>query len=55
MDLSGLKVIKNTYFSLLTLSKQLSIVIFCDPTAGIVKWDRTEDNDRRRKGDRSEV
>ena len=35
MDPRGLKVPQTTYFSLLTHAKQLSLVIFCDTTAGI--------------------
>ena len=35
MDPKGLVVTKNAYFSLLTHIKQLLLVTFCDPTAGI--------------------
>ena len=35
MDLRGLRVTKNAYFSLLTLTKQLLLVTLCDMTAGI--------------------
>ena len=31
----GLRVTQNAYFSLLTHTKQLLLVTFCDPTAGI--------------------
>ena len=47
--------------SLLTHTKKLLLVTFCDPTAGIVKWDRTGqvkmDNVRtnRREGSNSYV
>ena len=37
----GLRMTKDAYFSLLTHSKQLLIVSFCDLNAGIVEWDRT--------------
>ena len=30
----GLRVTQNAYFSLITYTKQLLLVIFCDPTAG---------------------
>ena len=40
MDLMSLKVTQNAYFSLFAPMKQLLLVTFCDPTAGIVKWDR---------------
>ena len=33
MDPRGLRVTKNAYFSLLTLTKKLLLVTFCDPTA----------------------
>ena len=33
MDPWGLKVTQNAYFSLLTLTKKLLLVTFCDPTA----------------------
>ena len=39
MDLRGLKVTQTTYFSLLTHTKHLSLVTFCETTAGIgKKW-----------------
>ena len=31
----GLRVTQNAYFSLITHTKQLLLVTFCDPTAGI--------------------
>ena len=37
MDLRGLRVTQTTYFSLLTHAKQLSLVTFCETTAGIEK------------------
>ena len=37
MDPRGLKVTQTTYFSLLTHAKQLSLVRFCETTAGIQK------------------
>ena len=33
MDPRGLRVTQNAYFSLLTLTKKLLLVTFCDPTA----------------------
>ena len=48
MDLKGLRVTQNTHFSLLTYTKQLLFVTFCDTTAGIGAsfrthgWRRTE-------------
>ena len=39
MDPKGLRVTQNAYFSLLTHTEQLLLVTYCDPTAGIVKWD----------------
>ena len=36
MDPEGLRVTQNAYFSLLTHTKQLLLVTFCDMTAGIV-------------------
>ena len=39
MDPRGLRVTQTTYFSLLTHARQLSLVTFCDTTAGIgKKW-----------------
>ena len=39
MDPRGLKVTQTTYFSLLTHAKHLSLVTFCETTAGIgKKW-----------------
>ena len=35
MDTSHLRVTKNAYFLLLTHTRQLLLVIFCDATAGI--------------------
>ena len=35
MDPRGLRVTQTTHFSLLTHAKQLSLVTFCDTTAGI--------------------
>ena len=41
MDPRGLKVPQITYFSLLTHAKHLSLVTFCETTAGIgKKWKR---------------
>ena len=37
MDPKGLKVTQTTYFSLLTHAKHLSLVTFCETTAGIGK------------------
>ena len=37
MDPRGLRVTQTTYFSLLTHAKQLSLVTFCETTAGIQK------------------
>ena len=37
MDPRGLKVTPTTYFSLLTDAKHLSLVTFCETTAGIGK------------------
>ena len=39
MDIMNLRVTQNAYFSFLINTKQLLLVIFCDPTVGIVKWD----------------
>ena len=39
MDPVSLRVTQNAYFSLLTHSKQLLLVAYCDPTAEITKWD----------------
>ena len=40
MDPRGLRVTQNAYFSLLTLTKKLLLVTFCDPTAetGVSFW-----------------
>ena len=38
----GLRVTQNAYLSLMTHTKQLLLVRFCDPIAGIVKWDGTD-------------
>ena len=48
MDLKGLRVTQNTYFSLLTDTKQLLLLTLCDPTSGLVKWDRTPTMVRQR-------
>ena len=37
MDPRGLRVTKTIYFSLLTHAKQLSLLTYCDMTAGIGK------------------
>ena len=42
MDPSGLKVTENAYFLLLTHTKQLLLVTFCDTTAGIGASFRTD-------------
>ena len=52
MEPRGLKVTQNAYFSLLTHTKQLLLVTFCHPTAGIVKWDGTDGRRRRSKDGR---
>ena len=39
LDFMSLRVTYNAYFSLLTHTKQLLLVTFCDLTAGILKWD----------------
>ena len=41
MELMRLRVTHNAYFSLLTNTMQLLLVIFCDLTAVIIKWDQT--------------
>ena len=46
MDPRGLKVTKNAYFSLLTGTKQLLLMTFCDTTAELV----TQKNDRTKDG-----
>ena len=43
MDPRGLKVTQTTYFSLLTHAKHLSLVTFCEKTAGIEKNARVTD------------
>ena len=35
MDPRGLRVIQNAYISLMTHTKRLSLVIYCDTSAGI--------------------
>ena len=45
MDPRGLRVTQVTYFSLLTHTKQLSLVTFCHLTAGIEKWEGTGQTD----------
>ena len=46
MDPISLRVTQNSYFSLLTQTKLLLLVTFCDLCAGIVKWDgRGQDAD----------
>ena len=51
MDPRGLRVTQNAYFSLLTLTKKLLLVTFCDLTAetGVSFWthgtDRTDGTD----------
>ena len=47
MDLRGLRVTQNEYFSLLTHTKQLLIVTFCDKTAGIGGSFQTHGNTER--------
>ena len=41
MDLMSLWMTQKAYFSLLTHTKQLLLVTFCDLTSGIIKWDGT--------------
>ena len=41
MDPRGLRFTKNTYFSLLSHTKELLVVTFCDKTAGIEASSRT--------------
>ena len=41
MDRMSLRETQNAYFSLLTHTKQLSLVTYCDPTAEVVKWNGT--------------
>ena len=41
-DLIALRVTQSAYFSLLTHTKKLLLVTFCDLTAGFVKWDGTD-------------
>ena len=43
MDPRGLRVTQTTYFSLLTHAKQLSLVTFCETTAGIGKNESVTD------------
>ena len=43
MDLRVLRVTQTTYFSLLTHAKQLSLVTFCETTAGIGKNENVTD------------
>ena len=51
MDPVSLRMTQNTYFSLLTHTKQLSLVTFCDTTAGIgKKWKCDVRTDRRMEG-----
>ena len=45
MDLMSVSVIQNAYFSLIRRTKQLLFETFCDPTAGIVKWDGADIDD----------
>ena len=51
MDPRDLRVTQNAYFSLLTLTKKLLLVTFCDPTAksGVKFWThgQTERMDRQ--------
>ena len=42
MDLRSLRVTQNAYFSLITHTKQLSLVTFSDTTAGIGASFRTD-------------
>ena len=55
MDPRGLRVTQNAYFSLLTLTKKLLLVTFCDPTAetgvSFPTHGRTEQTDGRDKTD----
>ena len=46
MDPKGLRVTQNAYFSLLTLTKKLLLVTFCDPTAetGVTFWAHGQTN-----------
>ena len=37
LDIRGLRVTQNAFFSILTHTKQLLLLTFCDTTAGIVK------------------
>ena len=45
MDPRGLRVTHNAYFSLLTHTKKLLLVTFCDPTAktGFIFWTNATD------------
>ena len=45
MDPTSLRVMQNACLSLLKDAKWLLLSTFCDPTAGIVKWDRTDGTD----------
>ena len=48
MDHIGLRVTKNAYFSLITPTKQLLLVTFCDTTAGSGAsfWTHTRTHER---------
>ena len=50
MDLMSLRVTQNAYFSLFIHTKQLLLMTFCDPTAGIVKWGRSDDDGHCKDG-----
>ena len=50
MDPRGLRVTQNAYFSLLTLTKKLLLVTFCDPTAETGVSFRTDGRNRQRNG-----
>ena len=59
MDPRGLRVTQNAYFSLLTLTKKLLLVTFCDPTAeiGVSFWTHgwTERNGTERTDGQTDV
>ena len=55
MDPRGLKVTKTTYFSLLTLAKQLSLATFCETTAGIGKKWKCDVRTEGQTGVKSEI
>ena len=51
MDPRGLRVTKNAYFSILTHTKKLLLLKFCDLTAKTVVSFRTHEQNRRERTD----